>query len=108
MYSIITGGMLPQSQRGKRTTATIHIADFYSTFAGLAGLSPEEVQQGATRDASQTMKDQMGGIPAGNASVPPLDSIDQWPLISGATSKAQRTEAYLTENAFMKVPWKII
>ena len=55
--AFVSGGLLPASMRGKNISSPIHIADWFSTFAGLAGVV-------ATDD---------------HAGVPALDSIDQWP-----------------------------
>jgi arylsulfatase B len=39
----ISGGYLPESRRGKRVDALISAADFYSTYAEIAGVVPEDV-----------------------------------------------------------------
>jgi hypothetical protein len=64
--------------RGRNISSPIHIADWLRTFAGLAGMV-------VTDDA-----------PPG---VPGLDSIDQWPVISGAApaSARLRNETYVLE-----------
>mgnify|MGYP001281945991 CR=1 FL=1 len=40
--AFLTGGFLPEHRRGKRTSATVHIADWYATFATLAEVSPSQ------------------------------------------------------------------
>lgn len=39
----ITGGFLPESRRGKKVDALLSVADFYSTYAEIAGVAPEDV-----------------------------------------------------------------
>ena len=59
--AFVTGGMLPAAMRGTNVTAPIHVSDWYATFAGLAGVDPADDHEG----------------------VPSIDSVDQWPLLSG-------------------------
>jgi hypothetical protein len=56
---------------GTRLSGIAHVADFYSTFSKLAGLSPDDPSKSA---------------PA------PLDSIDQWQYWSGSRNTAPRNE----------------
>ncbi len=74
--SFVTGGALPPAQRGSKTEAFISIADWYSTFCGLAGVDPTDDHAKAA------------GLPA-------IDSVDQWPVISGATNASQRDELWI-------------
>lgn len=37
VLSFISGGYLPATVQGTRTSAVVHIADWYATFCGLAG-----------------------------------------------------------------------
>lgn len=70
--SWVTGGLIPSSMRGKESNALMHIADWYATFCHLAGVDP--------KDDAETAVD-----------LPGVDSINQWPVISGETKKNQRT-----------------
>ena len=63
----ITGGFLPPERRGKRVDALMSIADFYATYAYLAGVPDEEVV-----DAR-----------AASAHLPPLDSMNCWGALVG-------------------------
>lgn len=66
--SVVSGGLLPPSQRGKVTSGVAHIVDLYSTFAGLAGVNSSD--------------------PVGPE--PQIDSLDLWPFFSGATPTSPR------------------
>lgn len=59
----VNGGLLPNTVRGGTITALIHMADWYATVCGLANVDP--------RDSS-----------ALDAGLPPIDSLDQWPILS--------------------------
>jgi len=72
--------------RGKNISTPVHVCDWYATFCGLAGVDPSD----------------------DHAGVPSIDSIDQWNVISGATSKAQRTEVFLGSGVLMQDKFKLI
>ncbi|EGB11339.1 hypothetical protein AURANDRAFT_2359, partial [Aureococcus anophagefferens] len=57
--AFLAGGALPEVARGKLLTEWIYIADWYATFARLAGASPDD-----------------GAVPA-------VDSLDVWDAIAG-------------------------
>ena len=59
----VNGGLLPDVVRGGTITALIHMADWYATVCGLANVD--------AHDAS-----------AAAAGLPPIDSLDQWPVLS--------------------------
>jgi len=67
------GGFLPRAARGKKLEANIHITDWYTTFSRLAGVDH--------RDA--------GAVAAG---LPDVDSLDAWPLLTGANGTSPRWE----------------
>ena len=75
--SFVSGGVLPVVMRGRSTDALIAIADWYATLCGLAGGT------GCTTDESATAE-----------GLPEVDSIDQWPVLSGATSQSVRTTLF--------------
>lgn len=70
MNAFLAGGFLPDAARGMRLDALMHIADWYATFAGLAGIV------NATHDAE-----------AAAAGLPPVDSIDVWPWVLDAAAR---------------------
>ena len=62
--AFVNGGYLPSAMRGSQVKALMSVADFWATFAGLAGV--DTTDQKASRNG-----------------LPPIDSIDMWPVISG-------------------------
>merc|ERR1719238_2586608 len=72
--------------RGKNISAPVHVADWYATFSGLAGVDATDDHDG----------------------VPSHDSIDQWPLISGSTGKAQRSEVFPGLGVLIQENYKLI
>eukprot|EP01060_Flectonema_neradi_P027624 TRINITY_DN37220_c0_g1_i1.p1 TRINITY_DN37220_c0_g1~~TRINITY_DN37220_c0_g1_i1.p1 ORF type:complete len:511 (+),score=127.35 TRINITY_DN37220_c0_g1_i1:63-1535(+) len=70
------GGLIPQEMAGKKIEGYIHVADWYATFSKLAGLDPEDNQQG----------------------VPDIDSLDVFDLITGKNATSPRTEIPLSVN----------
>ena len=71
MNAFVSGGYLPEGMRGKKIDGYIHIADWYSTFCSLAGVDPTDER-------------------AAKAKLPPIDSLNVWPLISGQNSTSPR------------------
>ena len=80
--TFVTGGYLPAVQRGKTHDGIIHIADWLSTFAAVAGIDPN------------------AGEPH---PVAPLDSINAWPWLSGAVPTSGRTEVVFDHRMFANV-----
>jgi arylsulfatase A-like enzyme len=68
-----SGGLIPQSQRGTVNSGLMVAADWYSTFCALAGVDPTDER-------------------AAVAGLPPIDSLNMWPLLSGATTVSPRAE----------------
>ena len=77
----VAGGLVPPSRRGTALDGFVHGADWYATFAGLAGV-----------DAT----DDVPGLPG-------TDSIDMWAYLSGAVAASPRTEVPLA-SASAAVP----
>ena len=63
--------------RGTVNTGMMHVADFYVTYCMLGGGSEEECKADPSAAA---------------AGLPPVDGLDLWPLLSGATGVSPRTE----------------
>ena len=63
----------------------IHMADWYSTFCGLAGVDPTDTV-------------------AAKHGLPPIDSTDMWPYLSGAVAASPRTEIALCVDFAIKAP----
>ena len=71
--AFLAGGALPMAARGTKLGALVHIADWYATFAALAGVD-------GTTDPE-----------AASAGLPPIDSVNMWPLLnSTVTSPGQQ------------------
>ena len=62
-----SGGLIPAKMRGTVMQQKLHVADWYATFAGLAGVDPTDHRAAAS-------------------GLPPIDSEDIWPLLSGANT----------------------
>ena len=88
--AFVSGGLLPQQMRGRRTTSLMHLTDWYATFCGLAGVD-------AGDDVVVVDGD---GV---SSSMPSIDSIDQWPVLSGATSGAVRTELWAETGVLLRL-----
>lgn len=75
----------------------MHVADFYATYCGLAGGSPEFC---------------VADAPAAASGLPPVDSIDVWPLLSGATATSPRSEVAVdivgNHLALIQGPYKFL
>eukprot|EP00466_Bigelowiella_natans_P002572 jgi/Bigna1/45474/e_gw1.124.1.1 len=71
--SFLSGGLVPQKMYGRKLSAYIHFCDWYATFCSLAGVDPEDKV-------------------AEMFNLPPIDSINQWPILSGETNEPLRTE----------------
>ena len=111
--AFVSGGLLPAARRGSSEPGYIHAADWfvhappcfllpppppaltsrapplslclparYATFLGLAGLPHSQIA-----DAR-----------AAAAGLPPLDSLDVWPLLSGSNATSPRVEIPLSAN----------
>ena len=85
----VSGGFLPAAMRGRKTEGYIHLADWYATFSGLAGVDPT---------------DQL----AASAGLPGIDSLDMWPLISGQNSTSPRTDIPISLNTLISGDYKIL
>ena len=87
--ALVAGDYLPEKMRGQKLEAYIHIADWYSTFCALAGVDP-------TDKTAEMFK------------LPPVDSLNMWPLISGENSTSPRVEIPLSQHSLISGPYKIL
>lgn len=77
----VSGGLIPQHVRGTKFTGYIHVADWFATFATVAGIP--------------------GAAAADDKTAPrPSDSISMWEALIGNTSAKTRTEMPLTISMF--------
>ena len=71
--SFASGGLIPAARRGTLEDGLFHGCDALATFCALAGVDPTDHRAAA-------------------AGLPPIDSLNMWPLISGANLTSPRTE----------------
>ena len=76
----MAGGFIPVDLRGTASSALIATADWLATFASLAGVDPAD-----TRAAAHGL--------------PPIDSVDQSPVLFAAAGHAYRAAAAGMANA---------
>jgi len=74
--AFVSGGFIPQKMRGQKLEELITGWDWYATFAALAGVDPIDHKAVA-------------------ANLPPIDSYNMWPLLSGEAHMSPRTELAL-------------
>uniref|UniRef100_A0A7S2TR55 Sulfatase N-terminal domain-containing protein n=1 Tax=Lotharella oceanica TaxID=641309 RepID=A0A7S2TR55_9EUKA len=67
----------------------ISVADWYTTFCGLAGVDPTDERAAA-------------------AGLPPVDGLDMWPLLSGDVTDSPRTEFLVSATALIQGKWKVM
>lgn len=79
MNALVSGGALPVARRGQKEKALVTVWDWYSTYAAIAGVDPTDRRAAAV-------------------GLPPIDSVNQWPLISGTNTTAPRTEIALGDT----------
>ncbi len=72
MNAFASGGFIPETQK---VNGYMHIADWYSTFCALAGVDPTDES-------------------AAKAKLPPIDSLNMWPLISGENLTSPRYKQF--------------
>lgn len=104
--ALLNGGFVRRNCPTRKLAGVIHEVDWYATFARLAGLG----------DVNDTA--------AAAEGLPPVESLDVWPLIDGTVDASPRTHwpmTSLTENfgdertgsvggdaAYMRYPYKLI
>lgn len=77
--ALLAGGFLPDHVRGTKLAGMIHECDWLATFCYLAGVSDVD-ERAAAMDPP----------------LPPIDSLNVWPLVTGANSTSPRVEWILT------------
>ena len=90
--AFVSGGFLGRvapNVVGQRLGGIIHIADWYATLCALAGVDPTDDR--ATR-----------------AGLPPIDSKNQWPYLTGQVHTSARATAHLSSTAYINGSYKII
>ena len=87
--AFVSGGYLPESRRGQKEEGRLHGCDWYSTFCHLAGVDPTDKRAAA-------------------AGLPPLDSLNMWPMISGENATSPRTMIAVDKNTLIQGDFKLI
>lgn len=89
--AFVSGGAVPPAKRGTVLTDYIHVADWYSTFCAIAGISSFDDQ-------------------AAKVGLPPVDGIDHSALLLGAAAPGtgNRTEIHHSVRALTQGRWKLI
>ena len=87
--ALVSGGYLPEKMHGQKTEGYIHLADWYATFCSIAGVDPTDER-------------------AAKAKLPPIDSMNMWPLISGQNSTSPRVDIPLSHQTLISGPYKIL
>jgi len=90
LNSFVSGGIIPQKMRGTHLDiGYMHVADWYATFVALGG---------------GEMYDEL----AAKAGVPQPDSVNMWPLISGASTEPAREELYISPSCLIDGNFKLL
>jgi arylsulfatase I/J len=87
-----SGGFLPQNVRGTKLQGTIAVADWYGTFCGLANVDPTDSW-------------------AAQSDLPPIDSVDVWPMLSGTNLTSPRDNIgilYGAKGPLVMGDWKYV
>ena len=87
--AFVNGGYLPDKVRGQKTEGYIHMADWYTTFCALAGVDPIDKK-------------------AAKAKLPPIDSLNMWPLITGENSTSPRVDIPISFFTLISGDYKIL
>eukprot|EP01043_Picozoa_sp_COSAG02_P019393 COSAG02_NODE_932_length_15816_cov_15.913088_2_plen_193_part_00 len=74
---------------GSKIDGMTHICDWYATLAHLAGADPTDHK-------------------AAKASLPPIDSLNLWPYLSGAVAHSPRTEVFADPDTLIIGNWKLV
>lgn len=91
----VSGGYLPSSVQGTVLDEPLHITDWYSTFSNLVNQDPTDHR-------------------AAQWGLPPIDSLNMWPLLSGENNTSPRNEIPVSPNVLLQFPaddqhiWKLI
>jgi arylsulfatase I/J len=80
VVGFVGGGAVPPARRGTAEAGFMTVADIYPTLCALAGADPTDARAAA-------------------AGLPPVDGVNQWPFLSGATTTSPRTEVPIGSDA---------
>jgi arylsulfatase I/J len=94
VLGFVTGGLVPEAMRGKQLLGMVHICDWYSTLVSLATNSDGD---GDGDGDGSIVSSPLLLVDAGPS---PMDSIDQWPYLSGAVATAPRQSMVYEHRKF--------
>ena len=80
--AFVSGGFVPRNVRGTVQSGLLHLADWYATLCYVSGADP------ADRTAHA-------------AGLPPIDSLNMWPLLSGASSTSPRRSVLVSNQSLL-------
>eukprot|EP00445_Apocalathium_hangoei_P025904 CAMPEP_0203931566 /NCGR_PEP_ID=MMETSP0359-20131031/70134_1 /ASSEMBLY_ACC=CAM_ASM_000338 /TAXON_ID=268821 /ORGANISM="Scrippsiella Hangoei, Strain SHTV-5" /LENGTH=556 /DNA_ID=CAMNT_0050860925 /DNA_START=1 /DNA_END=1671 /DNA_ORIENTATION=- len=87
--AFVSGGYLPPAVCGTVSNELVHIADWYATFAALAGIDAHD------------------GL-AARSGLPPVDGLDLWPVLSGSAHRSPRQELVYGPDALIQGRFKLL
>jgi len=74
--AFVSGGLIPAARRGAVEQGFVGVEDWYATFCALAGVDKTDTRAAA-------------------AGLPPVDSVDLWPMLSGTNTTSPHGEIVL-------------
>ncbi|KAL3933653.1 MAG: hypothetical protein SGPRY_000195 [Prymnesium sp.] len=87
--AFVSGGFLPPAVRGTRLDGMMHIADWYATLCALAHVDPTDKL-------------------AASSHLPPIDSLNMWPMLSGENLTSPRTSILISRQLLLHDQWKYV
>ena len=87
--AFVSGGFLPSAAYGQVIEEPVHIADWYGTYCALGGVDPYDPIAAA-------------------AGLPPVDSVNVWPLVSFVNTTSPRWEIPVSPNTLIQGKYKLI
>jgi len=85
--AFVSGGYIPEENRGTKVEELGYVSDWYTTFCKLAGVSEVDTL-------------------AAKYDLPPVDGIDLWPMITGKGNG--RNEIYVSEKSIIMGKYKLM
>ena len=92
VLAFVSGGFVPPARRGAALSHLFSVADWYGTFATLAGEDTYDAEANAT-NAELARR----GLPL----LPPVDAVDHSAAILNGSAAAARTELHLSASAIL-------
>jgi arylsulfatase A-like enzyme len=106
--AFVSGGLIPAALRGTTNGVTAHVVDWWPTFAVLAGTAARD--DPPTPPLAGDHADPYRNI-YGEASFPPLDGVDLWPLLTEPGKHAidaAHAHLVLTKEVLIAANYKLL